>query len=279
MDLLQLLEALGHSLVDLLDVVLVDCKLLENLLLIRNSLLLHLAQLICDLVLHELLHVSEDVLRSFDNARRDEDECLERVLEAVRVHDFLNEEVELLFFLVQEARAKALDALICHTHLCDQEVEQHNLHHENVGDEEEPRHCDHSILVVVLQVPLIICWLAIRVAFHFVWNPLAVLGLRQVADRVPERLQIIYEYREWLHVLVAFEGVTALEDVRDEDEDGAESEEHDQERVDVLRHLDKHFNEEAESVVVPDQLQQPQTALDDADYLDDLKPKALRLLL
>ena len=54
-----------------------------------------------------------------------------------------------MFLLVDKTRSKAHDSLICHTDLCDEEIEENNLHNEDVKYVEEPGYNHYSYLITV----------------------------------------------------------------------------------------------------------------------------------
>lgn len=208
--------------------------MLQDFLEIRHDLLLHLAHFELNLLFHVRFQFFELVFLSFYGQRRHEDERLERILLAIEPDYFLHEEVELLLLLEQEARAHVLDFVVSHTDLGNQEIEQHDLHDENVGNEEEPSDGHYCVLVVVRQVPLIVRWLVIRVAIHIVRNPIAVSWFRQVANRVSEGLQDIDPNRKWFHEWIVFFTVSAFKDESYEREYTAKGEEKNQERINIF---------------------------------------------
>lgn len=177
-------------------------------------------------VLHEILKVCEIVILTIAEIWTVENDGFEGILLPINLQDLLNEEVELLLLLKQEARPHALDPFISHTDLGNQEVEKHDLHDEDVGNEEKPGDADDGILVAIRQMTVLI--------LRSLLDPRAILRLRQVTNRVPKRLQIVDDHREHAHELVALVRVVAFENVGHKDEDEHEGEEHDQERIDVL---------------------------------------------
>ena len=217
--------------------------LLHDLLLVGHDLLAKLGQLVGHLVLDVVFEVAEVVILFAEFLGASEDQGLEGVLLIVDLEDLLDEEVELLLFLEEEAGSHVLDTVVGHTDLGDEEVEQHDLHDEDVSDEEEPCHSHNTVLIRILQSHIVIVTLG---------DPPTILWLRKITNRVPESLQHVYQHRIRSHVLIALVRVVALEDVRDHHEDCAEGEEDNQEGVDVLGHLGKHFDEVAEVLVVPD---------------------------
>ena len=239
---------------DVADRVVVDCAQFVDLLLVWNEILGRLMHLVADCVLHAVSQVSKVVILQPHVFGIDEDQGLEQVLFAVDFQDLLNEEVELLLLLVDQAWAEVFDPRVGHADLRDQEVEEHDLHDEDVHDEEEPRDANHGILVRIRQV-------AVLGVLRIRPDPRANLRLRQVTNRVPKRLQIVDDHREHAHELVALVRVVAFENVGHKDEDEHEGEEHDQERIDVPEHLSEHLDEEAEGLVVSDELQELGRAL------------------
>ena len=218
-------------------------------------------------VLHEILEVREIVILTIAEVWTVENDGFEGILLPINLQDLLNEEVELLLLLKQEARPHALDPFISHTDLGNQEVEKHDLHDEDVGNEEKPGDADDGILVAIRQMTVLI--------LRSLLDPRAILRLRQVTNRVPKSLQNRDDQREWIHVLISIGRVASFQDMRNNRKQGTESEEHNQERIDVFGHLDQHFHEEAEGLIIPNKLQEPSCTLHEANDGHDFEVEPL----
>lgn len=153
----------------------------------------------------------------------------------------LGQEVQFLFLLIHQTRSHSLDILIGHTDLCNEEVEEYNLHDENVSNEEEPGDGHDSILLGGLR---------------FLQDPFTILGICNITNRVSECLQRVYQHWEGTHVWIVFFTVSSFNDVSDQDEYPTKCEEHNQEWVNVIRHRYQHFDEVAKWFVVPNQLKE-----------------------
>lgn len=134
-NVLNLLKAICHTLINIPNVVLVNRQLLDDLLLVRNGLLFHFLEFVGHLIFHKLFHIAKLLLRAVNILWRNENECFERIIQPIRLDDLLNQEVELLLLLVQEAGSQFLDTFVSHTDFSDQKVEKHDLHNENIGKE------------------------------------------------------------------------------------------------------------------------------------------------
>lgn len=147
------------------------------------NLLLDLANGVLDIMLDVLLELGEFVILVLVLPLGHEDQSGEDVFLAIEAHVLLDNEVELLLDLVQKAGAEVVNPLIGHTHFGDQEVQKHDLHDEDVGNNEEPAESNDGILVVAHITLDRLVWIQI------IWKPARVLVRSEISDRVSECLE------------------------------------------------------------------------------------------
>lgn len=153
------------------------------------------------------------------------------------------------------------------------------MHNENVEDEEEPRDTHDGVLVVI-ETCLFRIIATVLFLNHLPFDyPFSILRLCKITDRVPKSLQNVDDQWERAKEFVVLIIVFSLENVRDQYKNCTECEKDYQEWINVLRHLHKHFDEEAEGFVVSNELQKLCCTLHQTNDGYNFEPKPLGSVL
>lgn len=159
----------------------------------------------------ETLEKIELILITLNVFWGNEYQSFEGIVLVVKFEYLLNEEIQFLLFLEHQARSKVVNSIVCHTHFSDQEVQQHNLHDENVRDEEEPGHAHQHVLVSTQ-------------FYHFIIHPILHPRITQVTNGITECLQHDYNQRVILHERIPDWIVRSAQNQCNHYEDSTESE-------------------------------------------------------
>ena len=106
-----------------LHTILIQNNEFQNLLFIRDQFLLKLPNFIAYVPFHKIFKIRKVVVVSLIVSRACKYDRFKWVLLTIKLENLLNNEIQLLLFLEQQARSHALNALIGHTYFRNQEVQ------------------------------------------------------------------------------------------------------------------------------------------------------------